>query len=241
MGKELVLIPLFNEEAYIRSLLRELRSCFWGDVLFVDDGSTDGSAGVLSSLRSNSVHVLSHPSNQGYGQSLIDGFAWGIRGAYEYVVTMDCDWQHDPGYALCLFEAVRGVDIASGSRYLEELSGQDCAPMDRFRINKEITALINSITGFNLTDAFCGFKAYRLEALKRFALSEPGYGMPLQLWVQAHFLNLKVKEVGVPRRYPHLGRTFGNFLDDPEKRLKYYQETIQREKERWLSAGNPYS
>jgi len=77
-----------------------------------------------------------------------------------------------------------------------------------------------------LTDAFCGFKAYRVEALSRLHVTETGWGMPLQLWVQAARLNLRIKEVGVPRVYLDPHRAFGGVLDNPEERLAYYRRVI---------------
>ena len=55
--------------------------------------------------------------------------------------------------------------------------------------------------GLNLTDGFCGFKAYRASALAQLHITETGWGMPLQLWVQAAKANLRIKEIGVPRIY----------------------------------------
>src|SRR5262249_39545217 len=89
-----------------------------------------------------------------------------------------------------------------------------------------ITAELNERFGLNLTDAFCGFKAYRREALEKLHLTETGWGMPLQLWVQAAHLGLRIKEVGVPRLYLDPTRAFGGVLDDAEQRLAYYRGII---------------
>jgi dolichol-phosphate mannosyltransferase len=66
-------------------------------------------------------------------------------------------------------------------------------------INHEITKKLNQRLGFELTDAFCGFKAYRVAALSRLNLNETGYAMPLELWVQVACNQLSVVEVAVPR------------------------------------------
>ena len=60
-------------------------------------------------------------------------------------------------------------------------------PADRAprRINIEVTRWLNECLGLNLTDAFCGFKAYRASALEKFEVTDFGYAMPLQIWVQA--------------------------------------------------------
>ncbi|GAG20438.1 unnamed protein product, partial [marine sediment metagenome] len=85
-----------------------------------------------------------------------------------------------------------------------------------------------------ITDSFCGFKVYRMEGLKKLELTEKGYGFPLQLWVQAYKNNLTVKELPVSMIYKDKGRTFGNYLDNPEKRLAYYQKIIDSEVKKCL-------
>jgi dolichol-phosphate mannosyltransferase len=78
-----------------------------------------------------------------------------------------------------------------------------------------------------LTDTFCGFKAYRRDALARLHITETGWGMPLQLWVQAAYARLRIKEVAVPRLYLDPNRAFGGTMNDAEQRLAYYRRVIQ--------------
>jgi len=99
-------------------------------------------------------------------------------------------------------------------------------PHDRQQINRIITQELNARFGLNLTDAFCGFKAYRVEALSTLCITEKGWGMPLQLWAQAARRGLRIKEVGVPRLYLDASRAFGGVLDDAEERLAYYRRII---------------
>ena len=78
----------------------------------------------------------------------------------------------------------------------------------------------------NLTDAFCGFKAYRRDALAELHPTVASWGMPLQVWVQAACHGLRVKEVAVPRVYLDPKRAFGGVLDGAEARLAYYRRVI---------------
>jgi len=125
-------------------------------------------------------------------------------------------------------------DIVSGSRYLSFQKQMDAPPKERYAINRKITGLINEITGYGLTDSFCRFKVYRMEGLKKLELTEKGYGLPLQLWIQAYKNNLNVKELPVRMIYKDKNRTFGNYLDDPKKRLDYYQKIIDSEVKKCL-------
>ncbi|NDC37943.1 MAG: glycosyltransferase family 2 protein [Proteobacteria bacterium] len=233
MGRKVVLIPVYNEAAYISAVLKELRVWHSCDILVINDGSTDGSEQILQQLSLERVSVVSHPSNQGYGASLIHGFSVAIDRGYEYLVTMDCDWQHEPHYVPAFFEALHDCDIVSGSRYLRQFGGDSNAPADRRAINGAITADINSCTGFSLTDAFCGFKGYRVAALQKMALDEAGYAFPLQFWIQAWHFGLTVKELAIPRIYTAANRTFGGKLDDPAIRLSYYRSILSKEVARW--------
>jgi hypothetical protein len=144
------------------------------------------------------------------------------------VVTIDCDGQHEPQRICDLAAACRHFDIASGSRYLETPVSTEQVPTDRLSINREITKELNERLGLNITDAFCGFKAYRSTALSKLNLTEAGYAMPLELWVQAAWHGLRVSEVPVPLIYLDEERSFGGALDAADLRLKYYREVIER-------------
>jgi glycosyltransferase involved in cell wall biosynthesis len=233
MSSTLVLIPVYNEEKHLRGLLERLREVYQGDVLFVDDGSSDSSPEVLASLEDHRTKVIRQPSNRGYGATLIRGFSEALRSGYEFLVTMDSDGQHRPVWVPQFFEAIRDWDVVSGSRYKAESEEGDKAPADRRRINTIVTEVINQVTGFSLTDAFCGFKAYRVSSLGRLSLEESGYSMPLQFWIQAKVFGLRVTELPVSRIYDDPNRSFGGGLDDPQTRLAYYLETVAKERERW--------
>jgi len=215
---------VYNEERHVEAVLGEVRR-FSPEILVINDGSTDGTAELLA--RQASLHVITHPQNRGYGAALISAFAYALDHGYDVLVTMDCDGQHEPSRISVLLEAIHDADIVSGSRYLRDFRQDALAPQDRRRINQVITTELNQRLGLQLTDAFCGFKAYRREALARLHITETGWGMPLQLWVQAARARLRIKEVAVPRLYLDPTRAFGGMLDDAEERLAYYRRVIQ--------------
>jgi glycosyltransferase involved in cell wall biosynthesis len=236
MNRTLVLLPLYNEAPTLARVLDEVgRHAGGADILVVDDGSTDGSAEILAAYRH--VTVLTHPQNEGYGQSLIDGFAYALAHGYGAVVTLDCDEQHEPHQIPEFLEALAGADIVSGSRYLDPSRGGDPAPPERRQVNEEITARLRALTGYPLTDAFCGFKAYRTEALRSMRLTEPSYGMPLQVWVQAAALGLRIAELPTARLYKNPDRRFWGGLDDAAVRRRYYEEVLNREVTQWLASS----
>lgn len=223
-----VLLPVYNEQDTVGAVLDAVRRYFQGDLLVVDDGSTDGTVAVLAAR--HDVSIITHPHNMGYGRALSEGLSVARARGCERVVTMDCDGQHEPahipGFLATLDE---GWDIVSGSRYLpgsEELG--IVAPGDRQEVNRRVTEEINRVTGWRLTDAFCGFKAYRLAALDGIELCEPGYALPMELWAKAYRRGLLVRELAVERIYCDHNRSFGGALDDPEHRFQYYMRVWHR-------------
>jgi dolichol-phosphate mannosyltransferase len=223
----LVALPVFNEAQHVDRVLDEVRRRTTADILVIDDGSTDGTSEIVS--RRQDIQVVRHARNRGYGAALLSAFQFAQQGDYELVVTIDCDGQHEPCRIPLFFDACSDdVDIVSGSRYLAQFDGDTPPPAERRRINEQVTAELNRRLGLNLTDAFCGFKCYRVEALRRLNISEPGYAMPLEVWVQAAAAGLKIIELPVPLIYLDEKRSFGGVLDNGQTRLEYYHLTLDR-------------
>lgn len=224
----LTAVPVYNEERHVIEVLREVRR-YSSTILVVNDGSTDGTGHLLADFQKTEfpeLQIVTHARNRGYGAALGSAFAEALRQGVDVLVTMDCDGQHEPARVPVLLEAIHDVDIVSGSRYLRDFRQNTVTPQDRRNINQIVTNELNQQLGLRLTDAFCGFKAYRGEALAKLHITEPGWGMPLQLWVQAACLGLRIKEVGVPRLYLDPNRAFGGMLNNPEERLTYYRQVI---------------
>jgi glycosyltransferase involved in cell wall biosynthesis len=225
--KTLLIIPIYNEERYLSAVIEEVKKNVTPTtgILAINDGSTDRSGTMLENIPD--LRVLSHSHNLGYGRTLIDGFRYAIDGGFETAITIDCDWQHEPHFIREFEKEIAFWDIVSGSRYMRP--SNETPPADRAEINRKITAIINGRTGLNLTDSFCGFKAYRVEALKKLDLTEPDYGMPLQLWVQAAAQRLRIKEIPVGLVYFDRCRDFAGRLRKPTERVRYYLSIVEKE------------
>jgi dolichol-phosphate mannosyltransferase len=238
--KFLTALPVYNEVRHVEEVLDEVLR-FTPHVLVVDDGSTDGTSRLLADRleRQGDIRVVRHPQNRGYGAALATAFRETLSGDWDGLVTIDCDGQHQPRLIPAFIDAATIIgaaghpaaqlpDIVSGSRYLKVFDGDSRPPESRRRINETITAEINARLGLALTDAFCGFKAYTRRALEALHVTEFGYAMPLEVWVQASVAGLRVVELPVPLLYLDLARSFGGALDDAETRLAYYRGVLDR-------------
>jgi len=219
----LTAIPVYNEARHLRSVLSQVRR-FSSDILVIDDGSTDATPDLLD--LELDVRLITHRPNRGYGAAIASAFRYFLAGDFDVLVTMDCDGQHEPARIPVLLEAIHDADIVSGSRYLRDFHQDTPAPADRRSINAIVTREINARYGLRVTDAFCGFKAYRRRAVEPLRITETGWGMPLQLWVQAAHNCLRIKEIAVPRVYLDPKRAFGGMLNDPDERLAYYRRVL---------------
>lgn len=226
--RTLIAIPVHNEQKYANHVLDQVTK-YKTDVLVVDDGSTDDTPHILAAR--NDVRVLTHRPNQGYGKSLIDAFAYADAHGYEWVITMDCDEQHEPSRIPDFLReiATDRWDLVSGSRYLAKDATDDAAPADRRSINAKLTLKLNDLFDLNLTDAFCGYKAHRVSATMKLGLTEPGYAFPMQLWPRVAHDRLRLTEIPVRRIYNDPSRHFGGQLDDPDNRLAHYMQVLERE------------
>jgi glycosyltransferase involved in cell wall biosynthesis len=236
----LLAIPVYNEERYVSKVLSEVRAfvaphgrrccqrCGVDSVLVVDDGSTDATPMELAKHR---VEVIRHAENRGYGRSMQDMLRWASFDRFDWLITMDCDEQHEPAAIPAFAEAIcrDDADVISGSRYLVNSPLDDLPPGDRRRINATITEEVRDRLGLHLTDSFCGFKAYRVAACEKLDLGVDGYDFPMQFWPQAVAHGLRIREIPVRLIYNDPNRSFGGPLDDPTHRLTTYRQTMHRE------------
>lgn len=233
--KTLIAIPVYNEQKYVAKVIEKVAKhakC----ILAIDDGSTDYTPMLLAM---QPVDVIRNRTNRGYGTAVRMAFQWAQMYRYDWVITMDCDEQHEPESLPDFYRAIAqdDADVINGSRYIcPELCG-DPPPPERRKINQTITEWINRGLGYSITDAFCGFRAYRVSALDKLDLDEDGYAIPLQQWVQFAVNGLRVKEVPIRLIYNDPNRTFGGVLDDAEQRLAHYRDVFESELAKYPEFG----
>ena len=193
----LVKMAAFNEEKNIRDVLERISKGV--DVLVVDDCSSDQTAKVA---RECGAMIVRHEKNMGQGIGDLTGFRVALDLDYEYIVEMDADGQHDPeeiSRFIQKLEDDRALDIVVGSRIL----GRQEGPVNTLRgtFLPVYTRLICWASGYDLTDALCGFKAYRAASLKRVphVLDKPleTEYIGAELYIRFGRAGLKVGEIAV--------------------------------------------
>ena len=115
----LVGVPVYNEQRHVANVLAEIRR-YADDVLVIDDGSTDETPMELARLP---VEVIRHAENRGYGRSMQDMLRWARFDGFDWLITMDCDEQHEPARSARLLQRPWRMRRAeSGADALEALS-----------------------------------------------------------------------------------------------------------------------
>lgn len=192
-----VVIPAYNVERTLGSLLVQLET-YGVDVIVVDDGSTDRTATIA---RAGGAPLIRHPANQGKGQSLRDGFAWGVGRGYEALVTMDGDGQHLPSELPHLVAALDqdGVGVVVGNR----MGNPRSMPWLRQITNAILSAWISRFCGQWVPDSQCGFRAVRREVLARVALTTERYEIESELLIKAARAGYRIASVPITTVYRH--------------------------------------
>ena len=119
----IVIIPTYNERENIAQMIDTVLALSHPfHLLIVDDGSPDGTAGIVREKQGEypeRVHLLERSGKLGLGTAYIAGFQWALQRDYEYIFEMDCDFSHPPIKLLELYKACaeQGADVSVGSRY----------------------------------------------------------------------------------------------------------------------------
>jgi glycosyltransferase involved in cell wall biosynthesis len=198
-----VVMPCFNEGETVREVVKEvLASELVGELVIVDDGSTDATRDVLAELDDPRVRVLVHPVNQGKGAALRTGFA---TATMPFVVVQDADLEYDPAdYRKLLQPALDGrADVVYGSRFV---GGSEHRVLYFWHSvgNRLLTLLSNATTNLNLTDMETCYKLFRREVLERIVIEEDRFGVEPELTAKVARLGCRVYEVGIS----YHGRTY---------------------------------
>jgi hypothetical protein len=205
-GRILLVIPAFNEEEQIATVIQQVKQQVPEvQVLVVNDGSSDRTEQKALAC---GAKVLSHPFNMGYGAALQTGYKYARKYGFDYVLQMDGDGQHDPQFLRTLLAEVQEgkVDVVIGSRFLG--GGEYRIPLPR-RMGIFLFGFIASrLSGQKITDPTSGYQALGRRAIEFYTRDGfPGDYPDADVLVMLHRAGLRMREVPVAMRPNANGRS----------------------------------
>lgn len=203
--KSLAIIPAFNEEADIESIIYKSLK-YLDDVLVINDGSSDNTSKIA---KNTGATVINHSTNLGKGVGLKDGFDYLKNHNYDIVVTIDGDGQHNPDEIPKVIKPIIDgeADLVNGSRYLE---AEENTPSYR-RLGQKVLDIATNITsGTNVTDSQSGFRAFSKKSFNCFRFRDTGFGIESEMLADASSNNLVIVEVPITVRYDVVNKSTKN-------------------------------
>jgi dolichol-phosphate mannosyltransferase len=204
VNKALVIIPTYNEKENIEKMIRSIFSLpalFY--VLIVDDGSPDGTAAIVNTLRPefpDRLFLLEREGKQGLGTAYILGFKWALERDFGFVFEMDADFSHNPQDLLVLHNAcLNGADLAIGSRYKSGVNVVNW-PIGRVLMSYFASTYVRLVLGMKIYDTTAGFKCYRrnvLETIDFERVKFKGYAFQIEMKFTTWKLGFHIEEVPI--------------------------------------------
>lgn len=191
--KIIIVIPAYNEEGQIRSLIASCQLMGYSDIVVVDDGSSDNTARIAGNA---GAVVLTHVINRGVGAATQTGLQAAKMLGAEIAVTIDADGQHQARDIRSLVDALieQKHDVVIGSRFLQH---ENEIPAIRKLFNSIANIITFFIAGIYLTDTQSGFKAFSKKALERIQITANGYEFSSEIIREAQHYGLRIREVSV--------------------------------------------
>jgi dolichol-phosphate mannosyltransferase len=199
----LVVVPTYNERENIARLVTSvLNQDSRLEILVVDDGSPDGTGGIVKGLMATNprVHILERPHKMGLGTAYLTGFRWAIEHTYDYVFEMDADFSHDPAHLPQFLAAIRDADLVLGSRYQHGKVTVVNWPIGRLMLSYFANVYARWVTGLPLWDATGGFKCYRravLEAVPLDRVRSNGYAFQIEMSFRTWKRHFRIVEIPI--------------------------------------------
>lgn len=202
--RKLVIIPTYNERENVARMIDKVLSLADEfDMLFVDDGSPDGTAAIVENemrLYPDRIFIIRRTGKLGLGTAYIAGFRWALERDYDMIFEMDCDFSHNPDDLHRLVNRLAtDADVVVGSRYVRGVNVVNW-PLSRLLISYFASRYVRLVTGMPVCDATAGFVGYRREVLQSIdldAVRMVGYGFQIEMKYTAWRLGFRVGEESI--------------------------------------------
>ena len=189
-----IIIPCYNESSTIQSLISAVKQSPVKDreIIIVDDGSKDGTRGILAELNDPEVRVIFHKTNQGKGAALRTGFQ---EATGDICIVQDADLEYDPQEFLAATNSGRQGRRGVRSRFQ---SGRPHRVVYFWhRIGNSVDANEQFFTDLNLSDMETCYKAFRREVIQSINIRENRFGFEPEVTAKVAKMNLRIYEVGI--------------------------------------------
>lgn len=200
--RALVIIPTYNEIDNVPTLIEQVLAVDPRvEILFVDDGSPDGTGEYIDGVMQSEprVHILKRPRKMGLGTAYCRGFEYAIANDYPVCMEMDADFSHDPSMIPTFLKEIETADLVIGSRYIQGVNVVNW-PMSRLLLSYFANKYSQVATGMPLKDATGGFKCFRTDVLRRIDLSQirsNGYSFQIEINFLVWSLGGVIKEIPI--------------------------------------------
>lgn len=205
MNSAIVIIPTYNEAHNIRKIIARILNLEMSiDILVVDDGSPDGTAGLVKCIQKehpNRINLIERGKKLGLGTAYVTGFRFALNNEYQYVCEMDADFSHNPDDLPRLISFVEAgeADVAIGSRYSNGISIVNW-PLSRLILSFAANFYARSITGLPVKDTTAGYKCIHRKVLEKIDLQQiksNGYAFQIEIHYRAWRAGFTLKEVSI--------------------------------------------
>lgn len=215
MSKVLLIIPAYNEEESLRSLIEEIKAvCPEVDYLVVNDCSSDDTERLLEELGAN---YISLPCNMGIGGAVQSGYRYAAQNGYDIAIQIDGDGQHDVRFVKDMVKLIedKQADVVIGSRFIDK-EGFQSSQARRIGI-RILSMLIRLMCGAKVKDVTSGFRAVNRRFIELFAENYPDDYPEPEVIVTTKLYGAVIKELPVVMRERTTGKSSINL-----KRSIYY-------------------
>jgi dolichol-phosphate mannosyltransferase len=205
MNEVLVIIPTYNESENIIKIIESIFTIHHDiNVLVVDDNSPDGTSSKVKELIPKfnyKLHLITRSSKLGLGTAYLSGFKWAMKKDYEFIISMDADFSHNPSdlyrlYKSCINEK---TDICIGSRYIKGINVVNW-PLQRIILSYFASLYVRLITRMKVMDPTSGFVCYSVKSIQKLNLDDikfNGYAFQIEMKFKLSLKKLSLVEIPI--------------------------------------------
>ena len=204
MSSALIIIPTYNEASNIEKIIAKINTVldsYRFSILVIDDNSSDGTKDILDNLKYKYVnfHVLNRKEKLGLASAYIQGFQFGLKNGYDYLIQMDADFSHNPEYLPVIIQKLTDYDVVIGSRNIKGGSVVGWGLL-RNLISKGGSIYSKLILSCPIDDLTGGFNGWRSDIINNVLskkIISKGYSFQIEMKYRAYKNNASILEIPI--------------------------------------------